>query len=45
MEDFFHAGGLPALLHNLGELLDTSARTANGATLGENVATATVFNG
>jgi dihydroxy-acid dehydratase len=44
MEDFFYAGGLPALLHNLGELLDTSARTANGATLGENVATSTVFN-
>ena len=25
MEDFFYAGGLPALLHNLGDLLDTSA--------------------
>jgi dihydroxyacid dehydratase/phosphogluconate dehydratase len=45
MEDFFYAGGLPALLHNLGELLDTSAHTANVATLGENVATAKVFNG
>jgi dihydroxy-acid dehydratase len=44
MEDFFYAGGLPALLNNLGELLDTSAPTANGATLGENVATAKVFN-
>ena len=25
MEDFFYAGGLPALLNNLGDLLDTSA--------------------
>ena len=25
MEDFFYAGGLPALLRNLGDLLDTSA--------------------
>ena len=27
MEDFFYAGGLPALLNNLGDLLDTSAIT------------------
>ena len=38
MEDFFYAGGLPALLRNLGDLLDTSAVTANGQTLGENIA-------
>jgi dihydroxy-acid dehydratase len=44
MEDFFYAGGLPALLANLGELLDTSAGTANGKTLGENIARAKVFN-
>lgn len=44
MEDFFYAGGLPALLNNLGELLDTSAATANGRTLGENIAPARVFN-
>jgi dihydroxyacid dehydratase/phosphogluconate dehydratase len=44
MEDFFYAGGLPALLANLGELLDTAAVTANGRTLGENIATARVFN-
>jgi dihydroxy-acid dehydratase len=42
MEDFFYAGGLPALLANLGDLLDTSAPTVNGATLGENVAGAPV---
>jgi dihydroxy-acid dehydratase len=44
MEDFFYAGGLPALLKELGDLLDTSAPTANGQTLGENVARAKVFN-
>lgn len=44
MEDFFYAGGLPALLRNLGDLLDTAAVTANGATLGENIAHAKVFD-
>jgi dihydroxy-acid dehydratase len=44
MEDFFYAGGLPALLRNLGDLLDTTARTANGRTLGENIADAKVYN-
>jgi dihydroxy-acid dehydratase len=44
MEDFFYAGGLPALLQNLGELLDTSAVTVNGKTVGENIAHAKVFN-
>lgn len=44
MEDFFYAGGLPALLNQLGDLLDTSALTINGKTLGENVARAKVFN-
>jgi dihydroxy-acid dehydratase len=43
MEDFFYAGGLPALLNALGDLLDTSAMTANGKTLGHNVAGARVF--
>ena len=44
MEDFFYAGGLPAMMANLGDLLDTSAMTANGRTLGENIADAKVFN-
>jgi dihydroxy-acid dehydratase len=44
MEDFFYAGGLPALLRNLGDLLDTTAVTANGRTLGENIERATVYN-
>src|SRR5688572_30131281 len=44
MEDFFYAGGLPALLRNLGDLLDATAVTANGKTLGENIGRAKVFN-
>jgi dihydroxyacid dehydratase/phosphogluconate dehydratase len=44
MEDFFYAGGLPALLRNLGDLLDTTAPTANGRTIGENVERARVFD-
>jgi dihydroxy-acid dehydratase len=44
MEDFFYAGGLPALLRNLGDLLDPSAPTVNGSTLGENIAGARVFS-
>jgi dihydroxy-acid dehydratase len=44
MEDFFYAGGLRALLKEIGDLLDLSARTVNGKTLGENIASAEVFN-
>jgi dihydroxy-acid dehydratase len=44
MEDFFYAGGLPGLLANLGDLLDGTAMTVSGKTLGENVAGAKVFN-
>jgi len=44
MEDFFYAGGLRALLNDIGDLLALSARTVNGRTLGENIAGAEVFN-
>jgi dihydroxy-acid dehydratase len=48
MEDFFYAGGLPALLQRLDTerpgLLHTGALTANGLTLGENIAGAQVFD-
>jgi len=44
MEDFYYAGGLPALLVALGDLLVTSARTVSGATLGEDIAGAQIFN-
>jgi dihydroxy-acid dehydratase len=44
MEDFFYAGGLRALLAELGDLIDRSQLTVNGATLGENIADAEIFN-
>jgi len=43
MEDFFYAGGLRALMSQLGDLLDGAALTANGCTLGENLAGCEVF--
>jgi dihydroxy-acid dehydratase len=45
MEDFFYAGGLRALLRELGDLVDGSAPTVNGRTLGENIADAKAWNG
>ena len=44
MEDFFYAGGLPALMKNLGDKLDLSVTTVSGRTLGEDIAEAKVFN-
>ena len=44
MEDFFYAGGLPALLAELGELIDGSRPTVNGKSLGENIEGAQIFN-
>jgi len=44
MEDFFYAGGLRALLNELSDLLDLSAQTVNGRTLGENIRGAKVWN-
>jgi dihydroxy-acid dehydratase len=44
MEDFFYAGGLRALLAEIGDLLAQDERTVNGRTLGENIAGAEVFN-
>jgi dihydroxy-acid dehydratase len=35
MEDFFYAGGLPALMNELGDKLDQSVITVTGKTLGE----------
>lgn len=40
MEDFAYAGGLPAVIAELGDLLHTDARTITGGTLGENNAEA-----
>ncbi|WP_316238431.1 IlvD/Edd family dehydratase [Bradyrhizobium sp. SZCCHNR1015] len=46
MEDFYYAGGLPAVLRALGErgLLHKDARTVNGRTLWDNVAVAPNYN-
>jgi dihydroxy-acid dehydratase len=44
MEDFYYAGGLRALLAQLGDRLDLEALTANGRTLGENLTGARVFH-
>jgi dihydroxy-acid dehydratase len=38
MEDFHHAGGMPVLLKALEPLLDLSAKTITGRTLGETIA-------
>ncbi|MEO8624217.1 MAG: L-arabinonate dehydratase [bacterium] len=44
MEDFFYAGGLRALLVELGDLIDGSTLTVNGQTLAENITGAQVVN-
>jgi dihydroxy-acid dehydratase len=44
MEDFFYAGGLPALLRQLGTLLHGSAMTASGRTLADDIAGAEIYN-
>ncbi len=44
MEDFYYAGGLPALMGQMKQHLDLRASTVSGATLGEDIATAQVWN-
>ena len=44
MEDFFYAGGLRALMVQLGDRLDLSALTVTGGTLGEGIEGAEVYN-
>jgi dihydroxy-acid dehydratase len=44
MEDFYYAGGLRALLAEIGPLLKLDCRTVSGKTLGENIAGAQVHN-
>jgi dihydroxy-acid dehydratase len=44
MEDFYYAGGLPALLAELKPLLNLSERSVNGRTLGENIGSAKSYN-
>jgi dihydroxy-acid dehydratase len=44
MEDFYYAGGLPALMRNLGDKLDLAAATVAGISLGEAIKDAEVYN-
>ena len=44
MEDFFYAGGLPALMKRLGNKLHLNVKTVSGLSLGENIKDAEVFN-
>ncbi|MBV8732461.1 MAG: dihydroxy-acid dehydratase, partial [Acidobacteriia bacterium] len=44
MEDFFYAGGLPALMNRIAGLLHTDCLTVTGKTIGENIASAHSVN-
>jgi dihydroxy-acid dehydratase len=44
MEDFCYAGGLPAVMKEIAAHLHTGAITANGRSIGENIADAQNFN-
>lgn len=44
MEDFFYAGGLPALMKELSKELHLDALTVNGKTIGENIKDAPCYN-
>src|SRR6266850_4017736 len=44
MEDFYYAGGLPAVIRELGDLIHPNALTVNGLTIGQNVADSQCYN-
>ena len=44
MEDFCYAGGLPVVMKEIASVLHLDARTANGRTVGENIADAQNFD-
>lgn len=44
MADFYDAGGLPALMRNLGDRLHLDALTINGKSLSDNLAAATTYD-
>jgi L-arabonate dehydrase len=44
MEDFYYAGGLPAVIRELSDLIHTDAMTVTGRSIGENVSTAQCYN-
>ena len=43
MEDFYYAGGVPAVVRALADLIHHDALTVNGKTMGENTAEAPVL--
>jgi dihydroxy-acid dehydratase len=44
MEDFFYAGGVPAVMAQIEDLLHLDAITVSGATVAENIAGAEIVN-
>ena len=44
MEDLYYAGGLPAVIRELGDLIHEDALTANGKTIGDNVKDAPCYD-
>ena len=44
MEDFYYAGGLPAVMKEIAHLLHRGAMTANGRTVGQNIEEAPCWN-
>ena len=44
MEDLFHAGGVPAVMNQIQDLLHGSCETVNGKTIGDNIAAASPGN-
>jgi len=44
MEDFYYAGGLPAVMREMSQHLHLDALTVNGKTVGENIAAAPCYN-
>jgi L-arabonate dehydrase len=44
MEDLYYAGGIPAVVRELGDLIHRDAPTVNGKTMGENTADAPCWN-
>ena len=45
MEDLFHAGGVPAVMNRIEDLLHGDCETVNGKTIGENISGAIPLNG
>jgi dihydroxy-acid dehydratase len=44
MEDFYYAGGLPAVIRELGDMIHRDALTVNGKTMGDNTSDAPCYN-